>query len=124
MILCRFTTNLSGEDYNFPQIRSMLEAATGLKVDAKEMMRIGERNFVLLKLLAAVEGYSRKDEGLPKRFATKLPKGGSKGQSIPDTELQPVIDDYYKLRGFDNYGPTDAKLEKLGLGDLKGMIKR
>ncbi len=121
LIICRFTTTPTGKNYNYPQIRAMLEAVTGRAVDAKEMLRIGERNFVLLKLLAAREGYSRKDEGLPKRFATPLPRGDSKGQKITEEELQAAIDEYYKLRGFDERGPTDEKLDELGLGELKGL---
>jgi aldehyde:ferredoxin oxidoreductase len=33
-----------------------------------------------------------------------------------------MIDEYYRLRGWDEYGPTASKLEELGLAELKGLI--
>lgn len=122
LIICRFTTIATGEDYNYPEIRKMLRAVTGLEVDANEMLKIGERNYVLLKILSAREGYGKKDDGLPKRFSNPLPRGGSAGQSMNPEELQNAIDEYYKLRGFDERGPTNKKLEKLGLSEFKGMF--
>lgn len=124
LIICRFTTVSTGANYNYPLIRKMLQAVTGMGIDAKEMLEIGERNYVLLKLLAVREGYSRKDEGLPKRFSEPLPRGGSKEQFISNNKMQETIDEYYRLRGFDEYGPTDECLDRLGLGELKGIIER
>jgi hypothetical protein len=31
-------------------------------------------------------------------------------------------DEWYELRGFDRFGPTDAKLSELGLPELRGLI--
>lgn len=117
LIICRFVTIPSGKDYNFPQIRSMLEAVTGIRIDAKEMLKIGARNFILLKLLAAREGCGK--DRLHKRFSEKLPSGGSAGQFISEKDMQEAIEEYYRLRGLDEYGPTDEKLDELGLSDLK-----
>lgn len=117
-IICRFTTNPSGKNYNFPLIREMLGAVTGVKIDAKEMLKIGERNFLLLKLLAFRDGYTRNDDFLHKRFSDVLPRGGSEGQSISEEEMQEAIDEYYKIRGLTENGITKEKLEELDLSDL------
>ena len=100
----------------------MLEAVTGLKIDVKEMLDIGARNFLLLKILAFREGYSRKDEGLHKRFSTPMPRDASANQIITDEDMQEVVDEYYKLRGLKEKAPTDEILEELGLSELKGIV--
>ncbi len=77
-----------------------------------------------MKILAARAGYSRKDDRLPQRLKEPLSRGASAGKPIPDGTLQRMIDEYYEHRGWDEYGPTDGKLEELGLDDLKGLIPR
>lgn len=115
LIECAFTTDLAGASYRFPLIREMLKASTGLSIDAEEMLRIGERNYGLLRLFAEREGYTRKDDDLPKRFKERLPESGF---YIDDSMLQKTIDEYYRLYGYGTYGPTNERLKKLGLEDL------
>ena len=111
--------------YNaYPRWREALYAATGLEIGVSEMLLIGERNFNLLKLSAAEQGYRRTDDGLPERLLGPLPRGGSSGRPIPNEMLQENIDEYYKLRGWDSYGPTDQKLTQLDMEEFKGFIKR
>ncbi len=99
-------------------ILDALAAVTGRKVSPQEMLEIGERNYILRKLLAAREGYRRKDDDLPPRLKQPLPSGNSAGRPIEDRELQQRIDEYYALRGFDEIGPTPERLRALGLEEL------
>ena len=122
LVMCVFIPSVTGPGYNYPKIREILRAITGLKVDAKEMLLIGERNYNLLKILAARAGYTRGDDDLPKRLKEPLPQGESAGRPIPDDLLQKMIDEYYRFRGWDDHGPTEAKLEELGLEELKELI--
>lgn len=124
LVLCVFIPSMTGPGYNYPQIREILNALTGLEVDAEEMLRIGERNFNLLKILAARAGYTRRDDDLPRRLKRPLPRGASAGRPIPNDILQGMIDEYYRLRGWDELGPTPAKLEELGLEELVGLVRR
>lgn len=124
LIMCAFTNVMTGEDYNYPQIRDLVKATTGLEIGPDEMLKIGERNYLLLKLHAAKDGYKRRDDGLPKRLKEPLPNGASAGKPIPDRVLQEKIDEYYKLRGFGKHGPTDQKLKDIGLSEFIGEIKR
>lgn len=126
LIMCRFTSPVrTGESYNYDKIRELLKLVTGIDLTAEEMLKVGERNYTLLKILsAAVGGYTREDDDLPKRLKEPLPQGGSAGEPIPHDFLQEKIDELYELRGFDNYGPTDEKLEQLDLEELRGLINR
>lgn len=123
LILCAFTVDMAGPTYNYPIIREALKAVTGIQLKPEDMITIGERNFNLLKLLAAREGYSRKDDGLPSRFEQPLPRGASAGEAIPKSVLQSYIDEYYKARGWNEYGPTEARLNKLDLAELAVTMK-
>ncbi len=123
-VLCLFTTGMTGEGYNFPLVRELVRATTGITLDASAMMRIGERNFSLLKALAAREGYTRADDGLPKRLMQALPEGGSADRPIEPEALQAMIDRVYELRGWGDHGPTDDTLRALGLDALVGTIPR
>lgn len=126
LILCRFVSTVrTGDSYNYDEIRGLFKAVTGIDLTTEEMLKIGERNYALLKILSTyVGGYSRKDDDLPKRLKKALPRGGSAGKKIPDDILQEKINELYELRGFDEYGPTDHTLERLDLDELKGIIKR
>jgi len=126
-IICGFVSwnqAAAGEYYPFPAIRSVLNAATGLEIDAQEMLAIGERNYSIRKIISAYSGYTRSDDDLPPRLKEPLRGGAVEGENIPDDVLQSAIDEYYRLRGFDQYGPTDEKLDQLNLPELKGLIKR
>ena len=119
LVMCRFTTfSKLGSDYNFPMIREIVESISGISMDAEEMMKVGERNYALLKIFASREGYSRADDDLPNRFKEPLPDGASKEHAMPEEEFQDRIDEYYQLRGYDQNGPTAETLKELDLEEL------
>lgn len=126
-IICGFVSwnqSSSREYYPFRHIRRLLNTITGLEMDTNEMLHIGERNYLIRRLLTALDGHTRDDDDLPQRFKEPLQNGIWQGERIADKALNRAIDEYYKLRGMDHYGPTDAKLDQLGLSDLKGLVKR
>jgi len=122
LVICRFVSFLRtrGESYPYGKLRELVAAITGMEMDAREMLLIGERNYCLRKILLAREGYTREDDDVPSRLKAPLEGGACEGEVISDEDLQVAIDEYYALRGFDNRGPTDAKLMELGLGELAG----
>ena len=124
LILCAFTVRATGEKYNLPRIRALLEAETGLDVNAEEMLLIGERDYALLRIHAARAGYTVDDDGLPARFSEPLPRGASADHPIDPDVMEQAIKDYYRTRGYDHYGPTDDTLRRLGMDDLIGVIDR
>jgi aldehyde:ferredoxin oxidoreductase len=124
LILCCFTTNSTGKNYNYPQVRSLLEAASGIELSWEEMLRIGERNYALLKLSAARAGYTMDDDGLPRRFSEPLPRGASAGHPLAPEAMRATIKAYYQERGYDRLGPTDETLRRLDLERFIGTIRR
>ena len=124
LILCCFTTRSVGDRYNYPQIRSLLEAATGRLTDAAEMLQIGERNYALMRILSSRAGHRMEGDGLPARFFKPLPRGASAGHPIERETFGEVLEAYYQERGYDRFGPTDARMRSLGLEDCIGMVPR
>ncbi|KXA98622.1 hypothetical protein AKJ39_01350 [candidate division MSBL1 archaeon SCGC-AAA259J03] len=122
-ILCAFTTNYAGGSYNLPIIREMMNATTGINIGPGQMLDIGERNFNLLRIHSAEEGYTRSKDKLPKRFNEVLPRGASTGSPISEDKIEEAIDEYYELRGWEEEGPSAEKLRSLGMGEVVKYIE-
>jgi len=111
LVLCKFAL-FGGLTVN-PMIDA-LNAATGWDVDREEFFTAGERIFNLKRLFNTRLGISRKDDVLPPRMARHR-RGGGTHELAPLFEM---LDEYYQLRGWDEFGfPTKKTLVKLGLGD-------
>jgi aldehyde:ferredoxin oxidoreductase len=111
LIICDFYA------IGYPNMSRLLSAATGWNVSENELKLMGERIWNLTRLINAREGFIRKDDSLPKRIATDpLPEGKAKGYVVKREDFQKMLDEYYKLRGWDREGrPSKEKLEQLGL---------
>lgn len=97
----------------------MLAAATGREWSVDEIRLLGERVWNQVRLFNLREGFKRNDDTLPKRFMEEpLPSGPYQGHMITAAELDQLLDDYYKARGWSQEGtPTAAKLEQLGIAN-------
>lgn len=118
LVMCAFTTKESGPRYNFPKIRELLAYATGLEIGPQDMLVIGARNFALMRLYSGLCGYTKEQDRLPRRFHEPLPRGASAGRPIDPALFRQEVDEYYRLRGWDDRGPTPETLRALGLEDL------
>ena len=92
--------------------------ATGWDFDVSDFRKGGERIFNLARMFNIREGVTRRDDTLPSRLLEEpLPDGPAEGLVV---DLDPLLDAYYDVRGWDiSTGlPTKQKLEDLGLGDI------
>lgn len=109
MIVCRFSQFALTPDF----YADSLSAVTGNHYTAQDLAEVGARIWNLERLFNLREGFSRKDDALPKRFQTPLKEGASRGRIVM---LDKMLDEYYKLRGWSKEGvPNKATLKKLGL---------
>jgi aldehyde:ferredoxin oxidoreductase len=99
----------------------LLQAATGWDISGEQVRRIGERIVNLERLFIGREGITRKDDTLPRRFLEEPMPEGSGSSTGSVLELEPMLDEYYRARGWDvKTGlPTREKLEELGMGELE-----
>ena len=108
----------------WPDIAAALEAATGMDMPVERLKRIGERIYNLQRCYNARHGITRADDRLPRRFTDEpSPSGNAEGHVI---NLEPMLDEYYRLRGWDleTGWPTGEKLRELGLEEAIPWLNR
>jgi aldehyde:ferredoxin oxidoreductase len=113
--VCKNTyNNMEVLDWN--ETADLLQAATGWTFAGEDVRRIGERIVNLERMFNAREGVTRKDDTLPARFLREpLPEGNPSAGAV--VELDPMLDEYYRARGWEIASglPTVEKLRELGL---------
>ena len=110
--------------FYFKDLAEAFTACTGMKTTEKSLRRTGERIANLQRANNTREGLSRQDDTLPRRFLEEpSPDGPCKGQTV---KLKPMLDEYYKTRGWDvETGLIPRKkLEELGLNDVADDLER
>ena len=116
--VCRFQTVFSSPHaLNYSHFSKLIAHVTGLALAPKEIKTIGERIYTLERLMLVRDGISRRDDTVPKRyFDEPVPEGPAKGEVISRKEFDGMLDEYYKLHGWDKNGvPRKNTLTKLGL---------
>lgn len=94
-----------------------LKLATGMDMDFGEFSRMGERGFTMERLYNMREGFTAKDDSLPKRFTQEEQIPGNAKTMVP---LEKMLPKYYSLRGWDDKGvPTPETIKKLDLDFMK-----
>lgn len=106
MALCRFLQFSCGID----ALTDMLKLVTGLDFTSNEVVRIGTRT--LERWFNQKNGFSRKDDTLPKRLLEEpFTEGASRNRVV---KLDEMLNEYYNLRGWDQNGhPTESTLHEL-----------
>jgi aldehyde:ferredoxin oxidoreductase len=125
LTICSLAANLVFRPANIADYIIWLGAVTNLEYDVTELMLVGERINNLTRAFNIREGLSRRDDYLPTRFSQNMLAGASSEQKITKIDLERMLDEYYKLRGWDQKTgiPTTTKLESLGLGQIAKEIK-
>jgi aldehyde:ferredoxin oxidoreductase len=94
-----------------------IKMATGMDMNFGKFLAVGARGYNLERMFNLREGFSKKDDTLPRRF-TSEPQIADKPESI--VRIDDMLPKYYWLRGWDKNGvPTKKTLNKLGLDFIK-----
>jgi len=111
--LCKFSRGF----FLIAKLPEVIEAITGLKFTEDDLLKIGERIHNMKGDFNAREGVTRKDWLLPTRILEDpIPDGPSKGSKISVDEMNLMLDDYMKARGWTKDGvPTPEKLKELDI---------
>ena len=116
--VCRFLTAFSSpHGLQYRQFARFIRLATGLEISSRELRTTAERIYTLERMLLVGDGISRKDDTLPKRyFEEPIPEGPAKGAVIERQGFDSMLDDYYRLHGWDKDGiPAKRTLNRLGI---------
>ena len=115
--------------HDLPIITEYYSAITGVEVTSSELLKSGERNWNLYKILNVREGFSRKDDRPPEAWFKPLKIGEKefplmdyyKTTKLTRQAIERLLDDYYDECGWDKEttAPTPEKLKELDLEDIK-----
>jgi aldehyde:ferredoxin oxidoreductase len=92
----------------------IVNASTGWDCTIEDLEKVGERGFVLERLINVRDGISRKDDILPKKITIPSKTGPRQGRApVPHDK---ALGEYYKLRNWSEEGiPTKQALKEIGL---------
>lgn len=95
----------------------LFRSATGNQAGPDFLDVLGERIWNLVRLFNVREGFSRKDDCLPRRIMEeRVPDGPQKGERISQADADRLLTDYYHVRGWDAEGcPTGSTRKRLAL---------
>jgi aldehyde:ferredoxin oxidoreductase len=94
LILCRFYRDL----YPWPELARIVHLSTGLNWGKEEIQKMTNRVISLARSFNLREGMTESQDSLPMRFHKEvLPESG---KVISEAELQRMVRDYYRLRGW------------------------
>jgi len=92
--------------YHIHNLPILISAAAGIDMDKDKLWEIAKRNRTLLRAINVRRGLRREDDRPPENHWKKR---------FPELEVQ-LLDQYYKLKGFNNDGiPTRESLLELGM---------
>ena len=95
-------------------VLNAFNAITGLHWSIEQLVKVGERSFNLQRLINIRDGKGREYDKLPKRMFEPA-KSGFRKDRVPPFDA--LMDDYYKLRGWNKKtgAPEKEKLVELGI---------
>jgi aldehyde:ferredoxin oxidoreductase len=101
MVLCKFVCLPTIGPMLWGELTKLYSIVTGVEVKMVNLISIAERINNFTRLFNMREGIGRADDGLPERFIKEpLRKGASEGQIVEKEKLDKMLDQYYKLRGW------------------------
>jgi len=100
LILCRFYRDL----YPWEMLTEMIQALTGMNADLARLRRIAADIATLTRRFNIREGLTVADDRLPPKLHRRLEDSGL---VVTEQEIDRMVQDYYRLRGWDADGtPT------------------
>jgi aldehyde:ferredoxin oxidoreductase len=97
LVLCRFYRDL----YPWEELSQIIGSLTGVAATKENLRKIAADISTLVRRFNLREGMSSEDERLPKQLHKKIE---ATGQVITEEELNVMLFDYYRLRGWDENG--------------------
>ncbi len=122
LVICRFIQERALGRFINEDYLPYLNFVTGVDWSVEELSLAGERIYNLERLINVNQGCDRSHDRLPYRVTSvPIPDGPVAGRYCPEPEFQKMLDEYYRLRGWDGNGiPTDVKLQELGINRVLG----
>ena len=110
--LCRFARKI----YTWSKLVTMINALTGFGCNESDVKLVAERINTLARMFNVREGISKKDDTISGKYIRETVKVNETKVQLAEEEIILMVEEYYKLRGWDKNGlPTSETLKRLGL---------
>lgn len=119
--LCQLCWGASWTLYGPQDMVKLVKAVTGWDVTIDEILEVGERRLVMMRMFNEREGFDSKDDSLPAKFFDQpLKDGVSDGVVVDKEEFDAALVEYYRQSGWDESTghPTKDTIDRLGLSAL------
>lgn len=125
LCLCQFVWGPSWQLYGPDELLVLCKSGIGWETSLFELMRAGERRINMMRYFNAREGFSRKQDVLPKRMFEPLSDGPSRGVCLDEKEFLNATNTYYQFAGWDMVtgNPTESTMKKLSISWLLNESK-
>lgn len=97
LILCRFFRDL----YPWEVLCEVIHGLTGMEADTTRLKAVSANVSNMVRTFNIREGLTREDDRLPSRLHREALKSGHR---ITEAELDKMVEEYYRLRGWDEQG--------------------
>jgi aldehyde:ferredoxin oxidoreductase len=113
--VCRFMTVFSSPHApQYKEFSDLIYLSTGRRISEEDLKTNGERICTLERRMLALSGMDRRDDRLPQRYFEPVPEGPAKGHRIDPAGFNQMLEEYYRLHGWDENGmPTKEGLKRL-----------
>ena len=98
LIVCRFYRDM----YQWKELATIVEGSTGMRLKKEDLRGIASRISDSTRRFNLREGMTKEQDSLPERFHKEpLPETG---KVVTEEEFKRLLEDYYRLRGWDEDG--------------------
>ena len=117
LCLCMFAWGTSWQLYGPEHLVHFCKSVIGWDTSVYELMEIGERRLNMMRYFNAREGFTKKEDTLPKRLFKPFTDGPSTGACVDEEKYNQAKEFYYDLAGWnkEDGNPTEGTLTKLSL---------
>ncbi len=115
--LCQFAFGVAWQLYGPDDLVDTCKYGVGWDTSIKELMTVGERRINMMRYFNEREGFTSKDDTLPKRLFEPFKDGPAKGAKVDRESFEKALKTYYRLAGWNEEtgNPTKETLKRLSL---------
>jgi aldehyde:ferredoxin oxidoreductase len=106
--------------YDYEQVVDLVSGVTGVAYNIRDIIAAGARVNTLARLFNLREGFTEKDDKIPRRVMKAFKEGPIAGNEITDEDFYWARNRFYEMMDWDPQTgvPTEACLQKFGITDL------
>ena len=116
--ICKFITSHNGHGINIQDMADLFSSVTGVEADEESMRTCAKRIYTMERHFGVREGKTKKDDFIQGKWAREATRGGPfEGSSFDQEKFGTMLEEYYRLRGWNPKSgiPPKKLLKDLGI---------